>query len=91
MTHSRQVFCKVQVQLTFLKLLLKNITFLIIIDDFFIYVILGILYENFIHPVTVMTALPPAGHRRITHPSLFHEPYFSLCLCWIDYVTRNCS
>ncbi len=38
----------------------NSIYFLFLITIFIIYVILGILYENFIHPITVMTALPPA-------------------------------
>ncbi len=34
---------------------------LLLITIFVIYVILGILYENFLHPITVMTTLPPAA------------------------------
>ncbi len=37
-----------------------DISFLFIITVFVIYVILGILYEDFVHPITVMSALPPA-------------------------------
>jgi HAE1 family hydrophobic/amphiphilic exporter-1 len=33
---------------------------LLLIAFFVIYVVLGILYESFIHPLTVMSALPPA-------------------------------
>lgn len=39
----------------------KSLNFLFLVTIFIIYVILGILYENFIHPITVMSALPPAG------------------------------
>lgn len=42
------------------KELFKSVFILLIIAIFIIYVILGILYENFIHPITVMSALPPA-------------------------------
>lgn len=38
-----------------------DMTFLLMITFFVIYVILGILYENFFHPITVMTTLPPAA------------------------------
>ncbi len=38
----------------------KTLTFLLLLALFVIYVILGILYESFIHPITVMSALPPA-------------------------------
>lgn len=37
-----------------------SLTFLLVIAFFVIYAILGILYESFIHPLTVMSALPPA-------------------------------
>ncbi len=38
-----------------------NLKFLLIIAMFIIYVILGILYESFFPPVTVMSTLPPAA------------------------------
>lgn len=37
-----------------------SLNFLLLLSFFVIYVVLGILYENFIHPLTVMSALPPA-------------------------------
>jgi HAE1 family hydrophobic/amphiphilic exporter-1 len=39
---------------------LKNLSFLMLLAFFMIYLVLGILYESFIHPLTVMSALPPA-------------------------------
>ncbi len=36
-----------------------SLNFLLILAFFVIYVVLGILYESFIHPITVMSALPP--------------------------------
>ena len=38
----------------------KNSGFLLFIAIFSIYIILGMLYESFIHPLTVLTTLPPA-------------------------------
>jgi HAE1 family hydrophobic/amphiphilic exporter-1 len=38
----------------------ESLNFLMLLSFFVIYVILGILYESFIHPLTVMSALPPA-------------------------------
>jgi hydrophobic/amphiphilic exporter-1 (mainly G- bacteria), HAE1 family len=38
----------------------KNATFLLFVAIFAIYIILGMLYESFIHPITVLTTLPPA-------------------------------
>lgn len=37
----------------------QSLNFLLLISFFVIYVVLGILYESFIHPITVMSALPP--------------------------------
>jgi HAE1 family hydrophobic/amphiphilic exporter-1 len=36
-----------------------SLNFLLLLSFFVIYVVLGILYESFIHPLTVMSALPP--------------------------------
>ncbi len=38
----------------------QNSGFLLFIAVFSIYIILGMLYESFIHPITVLTTLPPA-------------------------------
>lgn len=38
----------------------KNAGLLLLIALFVIYIILGMLYESFIHPITVLTTLPPA-------------------------------
>jgi len=40
---------------------LKGMGFLLILTIFVIYMILGILYESFIHPLTILSALPFAG------------------------------
>ncbi|MBU6446807.1 MAG: efflux RND transporter permease subunit, partial [Verrucomicrobia bacterium] len=37
----------------------ETLPWLLLLSFFVIYVILGILYESFIHPITVMSALPP--------------------------------
>lgn len=39
---------------------MRSITFLLIITFFTIYIVLGILYESFIHPITILSTLPPA-------------------------------
>lgn len=38
---------------------LQSLNYLMILAFFVIYVVLGILYESFIHPLTVMSSLPP--------------------------------
>ena len=39
----------------------RDLNFLLLVTFFLIYIILGILYENFFHPLTVMSTLPPAA------------------------------
>lgn len=39
---------------------INSITVLIIIAIFAMYIVLGILYESFIHPLTILSSLPPA-------------------------------
>ncbi len=51
-----------------------SLEFLFVITIFAIYVILGILYENFIHPLTVMSALPPAAFGAVLTLMAFGEP-----------------
>lgn len=50
-----------------------SLSFLFIIMIFVVYVILGILYENFVHPLTVMSALPPATFGGLLTLYLFNE------------------
>lgn len=38
-----------------------DLYFLLLITFFVVYIILGILYENLLHPITVMSTLPPAA------------------------------
>lgn len=51
----------------------STLIFLLVIAIFVIYVILGILYENFIHPLTVMSALPPAALSGLVTLLIFQE------------------
>ncbi|MCB1073087.1 MAG: efflux RND transporter permease subunit [Chlamydiia bacterium] len=51
-----------------------SLGFLFVITIFMIYVILGILYENFIHPLTVMSALPPAALGAVLTLMIFGQP-----------------
>lgn len=39
----------------------QSLGILLLVTIFVIYVVLGILYENFLHPITVMSTLPPAA------------------------------
>ncbi len=51
----------------------ESLNFLLLIAFFIIYVVLGILYESFIQPLTVMSALPPALFGGLFTLYLFNE------------------
>ncbi len=51
-----------------------NLNILLLITFFVIYIILGILYENFLHPITVMSTLPPAALGGLLTLLIFQEP-----------------
>jgi hydrophobe/amphiphile efflux-1 (HAE1) family protein len=40
---------------------LKNLPLLIIIAIFVVYIVLGVLYESYVHPITILSGLPSAG------------------------------
>lgn len=54
-----QVFGQVIGTADIFKSSFSSLNFLFLLAFFVIYVILGVLYESFIHPLTVMSALPP--------------------------------
>jgi HAE1 family hydrophobic/amphiphilic exporter-1 len=52
---------------------LSGLSILILMTIFVIYIILGILYESYIHPITILSALPPAAIGAIFTLLLFHK------------------
>src|SRR5262249_43287171 len=52
---------------------LKNLSLLLIIAIFVVYVVLGILYESYIHPLTILSGLPSAGFGALLTLILFKE------------------
>ena len=72
-TLPSSVFGVVQGTADIFKNSFANLNFLLIITLFVIYVILGILYENFFHPITVMSTLPPAALGGLLTLLLFGE------------------
>ncbi len=69
-----QVFSKVHGTAEVFSSSFANIAVLFIVAVFVIYTILGILYESFIHPLTVMSSLPPALLGGLASLYLFREP-----------------
>jgi HAE1 family hydrophobic/amphiphilic exporter-1 len=51
---------------------LKNLTTLLVVAILVVYIVLGILYESFIHPLTILSGLPSAGFGALLTLYLFH-------------------
>jgi len=67
------VFGSVQGAANVFQTSFANLQYLLVITIFIIYVILGILYENFYPPITVMSTLPPAALGGLFSLFLFGE------------------
>jgi len=52
---------------------MKGLWLLLIMALLIIYIVLGILYESFIHPLTILSGLPAAGFGAIITLMLFHK------------------
>jgi HAE1 family hydrophobic/amphiphilic exporter-1 len=53
---------------------MSSMLFLVVIAVFVIYLVLGILYESFVHPATILTGLPFAMFGGVLALYLFHMP-----------------
>jgi len=51
----------------------QNLTILLIVAIFVIYIVLGILYESFIHPITILSGLPSAVFGALLTLVIFHK------------------
>ena len=51
----------------------QNLTVLLIVAVLVIYIVLGILYESFIHPITILSGLPSAVVGALLTLMLFHK------------------
>jgi HAE1 family hydrophobic/amphiphilic exporter-1 len=51
---------------------LGNLWVLLIIAIMVVYIVLGILYESYIHPITILSGLPSAGFGALVTLELFH-------------------
>ena len=53
---------------------LSNLGILLFVAIMVIYIVLGILYESFIHPITILSGLPSAGLGALIILLIFHMP-----------------
>jgi HAE1 family hydrophobic/amphiphilic exporter-1 len=51
----------------------QNLTVLLIVAVLVIYIVLGVLYESFIHPITILSGLPSAVFGALLTLMLFHK------------------
>jgi HAE1 family hydrophobic/amphiphilic exporter-1 len=51
---------------------LKNLTLLLVIAILVVYIVLGVLYESYIHPLTILSGLPSAGVGALLTLMVFH-------------------
>lgn len=51
----------------------QNMSLLLILAILVIYIVLGILYESFVHPITILSGLPSAGLGALATLLLFHK------------------
>lgn len=73
-TLPENVIATIQGAASVFKASFENIQFLLLITFFIIYVILGILYENFFPPITVMSTLPAAAFGGLFSLLITNEP-----------------
>jgi multidrug efflux pump len=59
---------------------LRNQPWLILAALVAIYIVLGILYESFIHPITILSTLPSAGVGAVSALMLFHTEFSIMAL-----------
>jgi len=52
---------------------LQNLTLLLLVAVLVIYLVLGILYESFVHPLTILSGLPSAGLGALLTLLIFHR------------------
>lgn len=51
----------------------KGLALLLILEVLVIYIVLGILYESYIHPLTILSELPAAGLSALLTLIIFHK------------------
>jgi len=51
---------------------LRNLSLLLIVAVMVVYIVLGILYESYVHPLTILSGLPSAGFGALLTLMLFH-------------------
>ncbi len=67
----------------------RGLSILLIVAILVIYMVLGMLYESFIHPITILSGLPSACIRRAIDPQDFSPGVGSLRIRWSHHAFRS--
>ncbi len=62
---------------------LKSEPFLLLAAIVVIYIVLGVLYESYIHPITILSSLPSAGVGALLAMLIFHQDFSLIALIGI--------
>ena len=68
---------------------LRNMSLLLLIAIAVVYIVLGILYESFIHPLTILSGLPAAGFGALLTLLSVQSRAHHLCLRRPDHADRH--
>ena len=67
----------------------QNLSILLIVAILVIYIVLGILYESFIHPITILSGLPSAVFGALLTLLMFQQGDRPVCLCRHHHAVRR--
>ena len=62
---------------------------LLIVAILVIYIVLGVLYESFIHPITILSGLPSAVFGALLTLVLFHKQLDLFAFVGLDHAVRR--
>ncbi len=68
---------------------LQNMGILLTIAILVVYIVLGVLYESYVHPLTILSGLPSAGFGALAHAPHLQGGTQYLCLRGADYADRH--
>lgn len=54
-----------------------------------VYIVLGILYESYVHPLTILSTLPSAGVGALLALELFNAPFSLIALIGDHVINRH--
>ena len=68
---------------------MQNMGILLIVAIAVVYIVLGVLYESYVHPLTILSGLPSAGFRRAAHAAAVQDRAEHLLVRGTDHADRH--